>query len=161
MMQTSSLIALAVFFVGTFAAASSGAAFKPGAWYAALRKPRWTPPNWAFPVVWSVLYCAMAIAGWLVWEAAGVDAWPAIGLYVVHLFVNAGWSLLFFGMKRLDWAMVEVIALWISIAVVIVAFAPISTTAALLLAPYLAWVTIAATLNLRLLQMNGPRGTTT
>lgn len=152
------MAALALFFVLSFAAASTGAAFRPGAWYASLRKPRWTPPNWAFPVVWSVLFCAIAVSGWLVWEAAGTAASPALALYAVHLLVNAAWSFLFFGRKRLDWAMAEVVLLWLMIVAVIAAFAQFSTPAALLLTPYLAWVTVAAALNLRLLQMNGPRG---
>jgi len=154
----SSAIALAVFFVASFAASSTGAVFRPGAWYANLRKPKWTPPNWAFPVVWTVLFCAIAVSGWLVWETAGVEAWPALALFAAHLLVNSVWSFLFFGLKRLDWAMIEVVMLWLMIAAVITAFAPISVTAALLLAPYLAWVSVAALLNLRLLQLNGPRG---
>lgn len=157
-MDSSALTALAAFFAASFAAASSGAMFKPGAWYAALRKPSWTPPNWAFPVVWSVLYTAMAIAGWLVWEAAGLAAWPALVLFGIHLMINAGWSFLFFGLKRLDWALAEVALLWASIAATIVAFAPFSAAAAWLLAPYLVWVSVAAFLNFRLLQLNGARG---
>lgn len=157
-MALSSTVALVVFFVLSFAAASTGALFRPGAWYANLHKPGWTPPNWAFPLVWSVLFCAIAVSGWLVWEAAGVSAWPALTLYLLHLIVNAAWSFLFFGMKRLDWAMGEVICLWLMIAAVIAAFAHCSFVAALLLAPYLVWVSIAAALNFRLLQLNGPRG---
>lgn len=65
-----------------------------------------------------------------------------------------------FGMKRLDWAMGEVICLWLMIAALIAAFAPFSAPAAPLLAPYLAWVSVAAALNFRLLQLNGPRGST-
>lgn len=151
---------MALFFVVSFSAASTGAVFRPGAWYANLRKPRWTPPNWAFPVVWSVLFCAIAVSGWLVWEAGGMAALPALALYAVHLAVNAAWSILFFGKKRLDWAMAEVVCLWLMIVAVIAAFAPFSRVAALLLAPYLAWVTVAAALNFRLLQLNGPRGST-
>jgi translocator protein len=154
----SSIVALVVFFGLSFAAASTGAVFRPGAWYAGLRKPSWTPPNWAFPLVWSVLFCTIAVSGWLVWEARGAAAWPALALFAVHLLVNAAWSFLFFGMKRLDWAMAEVIGLWVLIAAVIVAFAQFSTLAALLLTPYLAWVTVAAALNFRLLQLNGARG---
>ncbi|NBU28738.1 MAG: tryptophan-rich sensory protein [Caulobacteraceae bacterium] len=157
-MTLSSAIALAVCLGVCFAAASSGAAFRPGAWYAALRKPGWTPPNWAFPVVWSVLFCAMAVSVWRVWETAGLTAWPALLLFAVHLAVNALWSFLFFGLRRLDWAMGEVVGLWLIIAAVIAVFAQISLFAALLLAPYLAWVTVAAFLNLRLLQLNGGRG---
>ena len=157
-MSFSSAGALVVFFVLSFSAASSGAVFRPGEWYQNLRKPKWTPPNWAFPLVWSVLFCAIAVSGWLVWEAAGLAAWPALALYAIHLLVNAAWSFLFFGIKRLDWAMAEVICLWMVILAVAIAFAPISLPAALLLTPYLAWVTVAAALNLRLLQLNGPRG---
>jgi translocator protein len=157
----SSIVALGVFFVVSFAASSTGAVFRPGAWYANLRKPKWTPPNWAFPVVWSVLFCAIAVSGWLVWEAGGLAAWSALALYVVHLLVNAAWSFLFFGMKRLDWAMGEVVCLWLMIIAVIAAFAQFSMPAALLLTPYLAWVTVAAALNFRLLQLNDPRGSTT
>lgn len=157
-MAWSSAIALAVFLLASFAAASSGAAFRPGAWYASLRKPRWTPPNWAFPVVWSVLFCAIGVSGWLVWEAAGAAAWPALTLWAAHLAVNASWSFLFFGLRRMDWAMANVVSLWVAIAALIAAFLPYSAAAAALLAPYLAWVTVAAALNLRLLQLNGARG---
>ncbi len=156
-MEMSSVIALAVFVAINFVVASTGAAFRPGDWYAALRKPSWTPPNWMFPVVWSVLYCAIAVSGWLVWEAAGSEAWGALAVYGVSLIFNAAWSALFFGLRRLDLAMADVVALWLSIAAVIAVFSPVSLTAALLLAPYLVWVTIAATLNLRLLQLNGAR----
>ncbi len=77
----------------------------------------------------------------------------ALALYLFHLFVNAAWSYLFFGLKRLDWAMIEVIGLWIVIAILIALFSSYSMIAALLLVPYLVWVTIAALLNFRLLQL--------
>jgi len=157
-MTVSSFLALLAFFSMNFAAASTGAFFRPGAWYANLRKPNWTPPNWAFPLVWTALYCTIAISGWLVWETAGASAWPALTIYVAHLLVNMGWSYLFFGRKRFDWAMAEVACLWLMIVAVIVAFAHVSPIAALLLGPYLAWVTVAAVLNLRLLQLNGAHG---
>lgn len=157
-MEASSAVALAIFAVTSLAAASTGGIFRPGVWYASLRKPSWTPPNWAFPVVWSILFCAIAAAGWLVWEAAGVAAWPALALHGVQLAVNALWSFLFFGRRRLDWAMIDVVCLWVLIAAMIAVYAPISPLAALLLAPYLVWVTIAAALNWRMIQLNGPRG---
>lgn len=153
-MDLSSWASLAAFVVVNFVAASSGAIFKPGAWYASLRKPVWTPPNWAFPVVWSSLFLLNAAAGWLVWEAAGSGAWPALAIYGVSLGLNAAWSALFFGARRMRWALVEVMFLWGSLATVIGAFAPISPTAAWLVAPYLAWVTVAAFLNLRMVQLN-------
>lgn len=157
-MEFHSIISLTVLFVLSFSAASSGAVFRPGNWYARLEKPSWTPPNWAFPLVWTTLFTLMSISAWLVWEDTGLAGWRALLLYIVHLVINAGWSFLFFGRRRLDWAMAEVVLLWLAIAAVIAAFAQINMTAALLLTPYLAWVTLAAALNLRLLQMNGARG---
>ncbi len=148
------LISLTVFIGVNMAAASSGAVFKPGAWYEALRKPPWTPPNWAFPVVWAALFAANTAAGWLVWRAAGMEAWPALSLYAVSLIVNAGWSALFFGRQRMGWALLDAGVLWLSIVAVMAAFAPFSLLAAALLAPYAAWVAVAFALNLRLMQLN-------
>ncbi|MEM9837971.1 MAG: TspO/MBR family protein [Pseudomonadota bacterium] len=149
---------LLIFCLLCFAAASTGAIFKPGAWYKGLAKPSWTPPNWVFPVVWTILFAMMAIAGWRVWKAAGVEAWPSLALFVLHLGVNAAWSYLFFGRRRLDWAMVDVLTLAAMVAVLTLSFLCVDEIAALLLVPYLAWVCLAATLNFRVLQMNGPRG---
>ncbi len=157
-MDMSSWIALAVFIALNFAAASSGGAFRPGAWYAALRKPGWTPPNWAFPVVWLVIFLLNTVAGWLVWEAASFDALPALTVYTGSLAINAAWSWLFFGRKRMDLALIDVAALWLSIAAVVTMFAPTSALAAVLVAPYLIWVTIAAFLNLRMIQLNPATG---
>ncbi|MEO1473530.1 MAG: TspO/MBR family protein [Pseudomonadota bacterium] len=160
-MEISSLVSLAAFFAACFATAGSGAVFKPGPWYETLTKPPWTPPNWAFPVVWTILFTLMAVSGWLVWESAGAAAWTALTLYAVHLVINAVWSWLFFGKQRLDLAMVDVIVLWAMIAAMIIAFLPYSVLASVLLTPYLLWVTLAAGLNFRLLQMNGARGVQT
>lgn len=137
-------------------AASSGAVFQPGAWYRSLKKPSWNPPDWVFPVVWTVLYAFMAIAAWLVWRAAGSFAAAAVplGFFVLQLALNAAWSWLFFGRKRMDWALIEVLFLWAAILACIVTFAPFSTAAAWLMAPYLLWVTIAAYLNYTVLRLN-------
>lgn len=157
-MTLESFAALATFFALSFAAALTGALFRPGAWYEALRKPGWTPPNWAFPVVWSVLYVLIAIAGFLVWEAGGLAAAPALAVYGGQLVLNALWSVLFFGLRRIDWALYEVVVFWASIVATVLAFAAWSQTAALMLLPYLAWVSVAALLNLRIYLLNGPRG---
>lgn len=153
------MIAFLVFFAIVFAAATSGAIFKPGEWYDGLSKPPWTPPGWAFPVVWSILYVKITVAGWLVWSASGWEAWPALAVYVVSLMLNAGWSALFFGVRRMGWAMADVIVLWLSIVATMVVFVPHTPLAAALLAPYLLWVTIAATLNLRMIQLNPEEAT--
>lgn len=145
-------MALAVFVVLVLVAASTGAIFKPGVWYERLDKPSWTPPNIAFPIVWSILYVMIAMAGWLVWREVG---WSLpIVLWGAQLFVNAAWSWLFFGRRRMDLALIDVGALWLVIAGFILTAWPISTTASLLFLPYLVWVSIAAALNRSVLNRN-------
>lgn len=153
-MDLPALAAFAVFFVLNLAAASSGAIFKPGAWYESLAKPGWTPPNWAFPVVWTALYLMNAASGWIVWQAAGMAALPALCVYLVSLLLNAGWSAMFFGLRRMDLGFVNVVLLWLSIAIVAMMFWPFSPVAAALQLPYLLWVSIASALNLTVWRMN-------
>ncbi len=133
-------------FLGLVSLASlTGAIFRPGDWYKQLDKPGWTPPGWLFPVAWTVLYVLMAYAAWRVWDRAGLSL--ALGVWMVQLVFNAGWLAVFFGMRRPALALAELAALWLLIAVMIVAFARIDPIAALLLAPYIAWVSFAGALN--------------
>ena len=155
-MFNTSTLALLAFLLVAFAAASSGAIFRPGAWYQTIVKPSWTPPNWVFPTVWTVLYVAMAIAGWLVWRRVGLAALP-FTLYAAQLVFNAAWSALFFGLKRPDVAFADLILLWLSIAGTLVIFATIDGLAALLFVPYLVWVTVAGALNLSIWRNNRER----
>jgi tryptophan-rich sensory protein len=143
---------LLVFFLLAFGAASSGAVFKPGDWYKALRKPWWTPPSWAFPVVWTVLYVMIAIAGWLVWRADRSS--EAMWFWGLQLVVNAAWSGVFFGMRRMDAGFYTIGLLWLLVAAFVVTAAGISSTASLLFVPYLIWVTIAGALNWTVWRMN-------
>lgn len=154
-METSSYIALLVFILANVMVAMSGALFRPGAWYASLNKPSWQPPNWLFGPVWSVLYAMIAVSGWFVWLEVGLQgAGLAFAVYAAQLFLNAVWSGLFFGMRRIDLAMLEVILLWLSIVLNIIVFYPISAAAAWLLLPYLLWVSFAAFLNFVMLKLN-------
>ena len=123
-------------------------------WYPTLDKPPWTPPNWLFGPVWTVLYAAMAVAAWNVWRQAE-PARGALGLWALQLVLNAGWSPLFFGLQRLDLALVDIAALWLAIAATIAAFWTHSRLSAGLLVPYLVWVSYAGALNFRLWQLNG------
>lgn len=143
---------LAVFLVLVVAAASSGVLFRPDEWYESLRKPRWTPPNWVFGPVWSVLYIMIAIAGWLVWRQQPASL--AMALWGLQLIVNAGWSGVFFGMRRMDLAFYVLALLWLSVLGFAIAAAPISTAAALLFIPYLVWVSIAGALNWTVWRLN-------
>ena len=151
-------MSLAIFILCVVLVASSGAVFKPDSWYRALSKPAWNPPDWVFGAGWAVLYIMIAVAGWRVWEAAAAEVlvFP-LTVYALQLALNAGWSAIFFGLKRPDWAFAELVCLWIAIGVNIVVFHPIDPLAAWLLVPYLAWVTFAGALNFTVWRLN--RGT--
>ena len=156
-MDLASIVALGVFLALNFAAAASGAVFRPGAWYEGLAKPAWTPPNRAFPVIWTALYLMNAVSGWLVWQAAGTAAALALGVYGLSLVINASWSAVFFGLRRLGFGLAIVVLLWLSILAVAALFRPFSALAGALQLPYLLWVTLAAALNLTVLRMNQGR----
>jgi tryptophan-rich sensory protein len=125
-------------------------------WYSELVKPSWTPPSSLFPVVWTALYIMMAVALWRLWEKAAPSSarTRAIGLFLVQLALNAAWSPLFFGAHALRAALIEIVVLAIAIALTIMASARVDRIAAWLLAPYLAWVAYAATLNGGIVWMN-------
>ncbi len=145
-------MAAAIFVVIVLAAASSGAIFKPGAWYENLRKPGWTPPNWAFPVVWSILYVMIGYAGWLVWTTVG---WSLpMAFWALQMVVNALWSYFFFGRRRMDLALIDVAVLWLAVALFILTAWPVAPLASVLFVPYLTWVTAAATLNHSVRRLN-------
>ena len=136
-------------FVGVnFLAACSAAVFKPGPWFESLAKPSWMPPDWAFPVVWTILYALNAYAGWLVWQQLGASA-PglfALSVYALALVLNAAWSWLFFGLRRLWSATVGAAMLLAAVALQIVVFYSIDPIAGLVLVPYLVWVAVATAL---------------
>lgn len=139
----------------SFGAAFIGSRFGVGAWYATLAKPGWTPPNWLFGPVWSLLYLMMAVASWLVWKRAGLaGAALPLAVFVLQLFLNAAWSWLFFGRHAIGLALLDIVLLWIAIAGTIVLFRGVDRRAGMLLVPYLLWVTYAAALNARIWQLN-------
>lgn len=146
-------MAFVVFFALTIAAAAFGALFMPGEWYAALRKPSWTPPNWLFGPVWTVLYLMIATAGWLVWRAG--DRSKAIAIWAVNLALNAGWSLLFFGRHAIGLALIDILLIWLTIVAFIILAWARSRPASLLFVPYLAWVSLATALNFAIWRLNG------
>lgn len=125
----------------------------PG-WYAQLAKPSFTPPNWVFGPVWTTLYIAMAVAAWLVWRTPGKARTPALALWGVQLALNLVWSLLFFGEHRIGLALVDIVVLLLAIVTTILAFTRLSSVAALLLVPYLAWVGYATALNFAIWRLN-------
>ena len=155
MSRSRTVLGLCGWLLACFAAASLGALFMPGEWYAALNKPAWNPPGWIFGPVWSALYTMMAVAAWLVWQRGGFATQRRpLAMFLAQLVLNAAWTPLFFGMHRPGVAFAEIILLWLAIAATLVAFRPVSRAAAWLLAPYLAWVSFAAVLNGTLWRLN-------
>ena len=151
------LLALAAFLVLSFVTAGVGAVASVSAkdFYGQLVQPSWAPPGWLFGPVWTVLFILMAVAAWLIWRRReDTQVRPALTVYGVQLAFNALWTWLFFAWQQGDWALVEIALLWSLIAITINRFWAIHRVAALLLLPYLAWVSFAAALNLSLLQLN-------
>lgn len=143
--------------VAIVVAALGGWATDVGPWYQKLKKPRWQPPNWVFAPVWTTIFALAATSAVLAWQAATSDGTRAliIALFAVNAVLNVIWSVLFFKWRRPDWALVEVIVFWLSIVALIVGLWPVSPLSSYLLAPYIAWVSVAAFLNLTIIRLNG------
>jgi len=131
-----------------------------GPWYRSLQKPSWQPPDWAFGPAWTVIYALAAISGVIAWRDANSPQQreTMLMLFALNAFLNVLWSLLFFRLRRPDWALFEVGLLWLSVLLLIVVLGRYSRTAALLLVPYLLWVSFASTLNWATVRLNGPFG---
>jgi translocator protein len=166
-MSFSDIIKLVVSILVCFAAAGMGSLFTFKAipnWYAGLKKPPYTPPNWAFGPVWTILYILMGISVFLVWQKglATNGASLAFILFWIQLTINAVWSIIFFGMKSRGGGVITIIMLWLLIMATIIASFRVSSWAGALLIPYIVWVSIASYLNIGVWLLNKPakRGTT-
>lgn len=147
-------LALIGFLAATLTTGAAGALFRPGTWYRTLEKPRWTPPDIAFPIAWTLLYILMAIAAWQVALTASVWTAPALALWCWQLVLNALWSPVFFGLRRVATGLVVILALWVAVALTMLAFFAVTPRAGWLMLPYLVWVSYAAALNFAIRQRN-------
>ena len=141
-----------IFLIACAAAASTGVIFKPGAWYEGLKKPAFTPPNWAFPVAWTAIYLLLAWAGYRLTQLP--DSQPALALWAAQIALNTLWTPVFFGAHHVLAAMVILVLLWLVVAFMIVLAVQLDLITGLILFPYLAWLTVAAALNLSILRHN-------
>jgi translocator protein len=148
----------------TMAVAGAGAALTDlGPWYRDLRKPSWQPPDWLFGPAWTVILSMAALSAVLGWQAAPTaEARSSVlALFVANAILHVLWNPLFFKFRRPDWALFEVVFLWLSILALIVVMRPFSPAASGLLVPYLLWVMFAAYLNLTIVRLNAPFRTRT
>ena len=147
---------LLLFIIVTLAVGALGSVFtKPSipTWYAALNRPGFAPPNWLFAPVWTTLYILMAVAAWRAWKATGLKS-SALIAYAIQLVLNVAWSAIFFGLHRIDLALVEIAVLWLAILATIILFWRADRIAGLLMLPYLAWTGFAGFLNYAFWSLN-------
>ena len=140
-------------------------------WYKSLNKPSFNPPNWIFGPVWTIIFILMGVSLYLVWlnkwetknkiRSGKIKAWNPLSqkfltvwkkaniilIFILQLILNISWSAIFFGMRSPGAAFFEILMLWFAIIFMIINFYKISKTAALLLLPYILWVSFAAFLN--------------
>ncbi len=151
-------VAVLGFVVVCFAAAAVGGsltASSVGGWYQTLAKPALNPPDWVFGPVWTTLYAMMAVAAWLVWRRGGWRAQRGpLVLFFIHLAINVAWSGVFFGLQSPGGGLAVIVLLWLAIVATAAVFWRQSRAAALLLMPYLVWVSFASYLNFAIWRLN-------
>jgi len=124
-------------------------------WYLIINKPVWNPPSWLFGPVWTILFIMMGIALYLVWSSKMSNKVRcALKIFAAQMVLNILWSAFFFGMGNFWLAFVEIVILWIAIALTIVKFAKVNKTASWLLVPYIMWVSFASFLNFTIASLN-------
>lgn len=152
-----SIPSLLAWILGTSLAAIGGAVTARSAneFYQILQKPRWAPPGWLFGPAWTLLYILMGTAAWRVWRDAGFSgATVELSFYAVQLVFNMAWSYFFFVRRTGLGATIEVVILWILIAITLVLFWRRDPIAGALFVPYLIWVTFATTLTVAVWRRN-------
>lgn len=127
-----------------------------GSWYQQLNKPDFQPPGWIFGPVWIMLYTLMGISLYLVIvkDVEFKDKKIALALFFIQLILNTSWSIVFFGMKSIIGGYLVIVFLWIFILLTMLKFYKISKISAVLLIPYILWVSFAAVLNYSIWRLN-------
>jgi translocator protein len=155
--DTKTWLVLIVFLAICLGAGGLGSIFTANSvrdWYPRLRKPAGTPPSWVFGPVWTTLYVLMAISAWLVWREYHWGALPALLIFCGQLALNVAWSGIFFGSRLPGAAFAEIVLLWLAVIWTMLIFFLLLPVSALLLVPYLLWVTYASYLNFGIWRLN-------
>lgn len=125
------------------------------AWFAALQKPDFMPPGWAFGLAWTLLYALIGLALAIILGARGARGRGlALGLFAVQLILNLAWSPLFFAAHQVAAALVLILLLIVLVAATAIRFGMIRRSAGLLMVPYLGWLIFAAALNYEIMRLN-------
>jgi benzodiazapine receptor len=122
-------------------------------WYSSLNKPVFSPPEWVFGPVWTILYLMMTIAIWLFWHSKNRDI-KTVYIYLIHLICNTTWSIVFFVFHNMIVALFVLICLIGLIINLILRFRRVKLFSTYLMIPYLLWCCFALILNIRLIMIN-------
>jgi translocator protein len=143
-----------IVFLGFFSGQLSNSGYG-NRWFAALEKPLWFPPAWAFPVAWTILYCLLGISLAMILHARGAKGRStAIGVFALQMVLNLLWSPIFFAAHQVSVALIEMLFLLGAAIATYFVFKPIRKTAALLILPYILWLCFATVLNFELDRLN-------
>jgi len=131
-----------------------------GPWYRELEKPAWQPPDWLFGPIWMIILGLAAWAGILSWDQTSGQSEQAIliAIYGANFLFHLLWSPLFFKYQRPDWALIEVVFLWLSVTAMLAMTWSLAPLAGMMVLPYFLWVMFAALLNAKIVQLNAPFG---
>ena len=117
-------------------------------WFASLNRPSFSPPNWIFGPVWTILYILLGISLYLIWkQIPSKERNNALLIFSLQMFLNFIWSFVFFYFNQIGLALIVIVGLWISIVFMLISFYKLKPSAAYLNLPYLLWVTFASVLN--------------
>ncbi len=146
------MVTFLIFLIACGAAATTGMVFQPGQWYAQLNKPKFTPPNWVFPVAWTTIYLLLAWVGYRLTLIPGSE--QVLALWAAQIALNTLWTPVFFGAQRIVAAMIILVLLWLVVATMVILALRLDVITGLILFPYLAWLCVAAALNFSIMRKN-------
>jgi len=149
-----SLLVILGFALAVGAAASTGAMYPPGAWYDGLVKPSWTPPNWLFPLAWTLLYAMLVYVAWRLTRLPMELAAAPLAMWAAQMSLNAIWTPVFMGLHKLGAALAIIGLLWVAVALLLVLAFRSDWLSGVLLIPYLIWVSYAGALNAAIWRAN-------
>ena len=155
-MLKNKFISFVLFFIITYSASFIGGmatiSFKEP-WYSELVKSNYNPPDWIFAPVWTTLYLMMTLAIWFYWHSKNREM-NTIYIYFIHIVFNTTWSIVFFGLHQILFALIVLLILIFLIVILIIRFKRVNLVSYYLMIPYLLWTLYALFLNFNLLILN-------
>ena len=155
-MLKNKILSFILFFIITFSASFIGGAVSINLkepWYSTLIKSSLNPPDWVFAPVWTILYFMMTVAVWNFWHSKNRDM-NTVYIYFIHIVFNTTWSIVFFGLHQIFFALVILIILILLIIILIIRFKRVNFVSYYLMIPYLLWCCYALFLNFNLFILN-------